>query len=566
MKSGGKSRDLHILLRERPLAALVLIALLAWLPGFFTLPPLDRDEGRFAQASKQMLETGDFVSIRLGEEARDQKPVGTYWLQAASTALFSNILPNDDALKTIWTYRIPSLAGGFAALFLTFWMTRSFAPAETAFFAALLLGSSLLLMVETKIAKTDAFLLGTIVATQAIALRVYLHARTPLEVPTPSRALVLLGWAAFAAGILIKGPIIILITGATLLGLGLWDRKWRWLAALRPVSGLTLVLLLVLPWAIAIGIATDGAFYANSLGGDFASKLTGGQETHGAPPGYYTVLSFVTFWPASLVLLPGVLFAFRHRKEPAIRFLIVWAGVTWIMFEAAPTKLPHYVLPAYPALAVMGALWLTRSGDAPDVSKIGRFLDAISPLIFLGVALVLGGLLLWAPYAFGAGPALWTFAAVPLAIALGIAATFDMWRGRRADGVVLAALTGVLLYVVAWHGTAPALTEFTLSPRIEAAVERHALPADPPVVLAGYAEPSVLFLLGTDSALLTGAPAGERMSAEGGLAVIEENDRQSFLDMIAMRGMTAESLEEIGGTNYSNGRRLNLTLYRVRPL
>jgi len=73
-------------LGKRAVAVLVLFALLAWIPGFFTLPPLDRDESRFAQASKQMIETGNFVEIRLGEEARDQKPVGIYWLQAASTA------------------------------------------------------------------------------------------------------------------------------------------------------------------------------------------------------------------------------------------------------------------------------------------------------------------------------------------------------------------------------------------------------------------------------------------------------------------------------------------------
>src|SRR5215813_5861708 len=71
---------------RRALLILVLLSVLAWLPGFFTLPPLDRDESRFAQATKQMLETGNFVDIRFGTEARYEKPVGIYWLQAASTA------------------------------------------------------------------------------------------------------------------------------------------------------------------------------------------------------------------------------------------------------------------------------------------------------------------------------------------------------------------------------------------------------------------------------------------------------------------------------------------------
>jgi 4-amino-4-deoxy-L-arabinose transferase-like glycosyltransferase len=544
--------------------ALVLIALLAWLPGFFTLPPLDRDEGRFAQASKQMLETGDFVSISLGEESRDQKPVGIYWLQSASTALFATLLPEDDALTTIWTYRIPSLLGGFAAVFLTFWMVRQFASRDAAFLAALLLSSALLLMVETKIAKTDAVLLASILAVQAILLRVYLHARAVLATPA-GKGLVYAGWAAFGFGILVKGPIILLIPGATVLAVSLWDRDLRWLKGLHAPTGFALALAIVLPWSIAIGIATDGQFYVNSLGGDFAAKLAGGQEAHGAPPGYYTILSFVTFWPASLVLLPAIVFAVRNRAKAEVRFLLLWAATTFLMFEIAPTKLPHYVLPAYPALAALGALWLTGP-QGQDPSRFGRFLIAVSPLVFLGVALALGVLLLIGPYYVGEGAALWTFAAIAIGFALAVMAAVLMWRGQGARATVFAALTAIVFYATTWIGTQPALTDFTLSPQIADAVARHTAPGDPPVVLAGYAEPSVMFLLGTDSALLTGAPAGERMADTGGLAVVEANDRDAFLEVLARRGLGAASLEEIDGINYSNGRRLSLTLYRVAPL
>src|SRR3954467_5651849 len=97
--------------RERPLAVLLLICVLAWLPGFFTLPPLDRDESRFAQATKQMLETQDFVDIRLGDAARYEKPVGIYWLQAASTAMLDG-----GSRDQIWTYRVPSFLGALAAV------------------------------------------------------------------------------------------------------------------------------------------------------------------------------------------------------------------------------------------------------------------------------------------------------------------------------------------------------------------------------------------------------------------------------------------------------------------
>src|SRR5689334_17578282 len=123
---------------KRPVAALFFICFVAWLPGFFTLPALDRDESRFAQASKQMLETGNFVDIQQGYEKRYKKPVGIYWLQAATTAAIDAVR-GDHAHGDIWTYRVVSFLGAFAAVALTWWTASAIAGAETSFFAGLLL-------------------------------------------------------------------------------------------------------------------------------------------------------------------------------------------------------------------------------------------------------------------------------------------------------------------------------------------------------------------------------------------------------------------------------------------
>src|SRR5690349_5947416 len=110
-------------LAHRPVPVLVLLCLIAWLPGFFALPALDRDESRFAQASKQMIETGDYIDIRFSTVPRYNKPVGIYWLQAASTRVLGA-----PPYNRIWTYRLPSLLGGMLAVLLTFWCARAFAP------------------------------------------------------------------------------------------------------------------------------------------------------------------------------------------------------------------------------------------------------------------------------------------------------------------------------------------------------------------------------------------------------------------------------------------------------
>ena len=253
------------LLARWPLATLFLLCVIAWVPGFFTLPPLDRDESRFAQASKQMIETGNYVDIRYSVGPRYKKPVGIYWMQAASTLAFSNPPYNQ-----IWTYRLPSLIGGFIAVLLAYWCARALAPPETALIAAALIGFTVGLTAETRIAKTDAVLLGTILGSQALLLRAYLAAR--LQQTPPSFWIAMGGWAAFAVGILIKGPIIVAVLAVTVIAISLWDRDWTWIKSIHWTWGLLLTAVIVLPWGLAIEFATKGEFYEQALGHDFAAK------------------------------------------------------------------------------------------------------------------------------------------------------------------------------------------------------------------------------------------------------------------------------------------------------
>src|SRR5919108_1175965 len=147
----------------RAALTLLVVAFLFFLPGFFSIPPTDRDEARFAQATKQMLETGDYVDIRFQDEVRYKKPVGIYWLQAASVKA-GRALGARNALTTIWLYRIPSLIGAVGAVLLTYWCALALVPRRAALFAALMMASCVLLGMERLLAKTDAMLLAMIVA------------------------------------------------------------------------------------------------------------------------------------------------------------------------------------------------------------------------------------------------------------------------------------------------------------------------------------------------------------------------------------------------------------------
>ena len=582
--------------RRRPLASVLIICALAWLPGLFTLPPLDRDESRFAQATKQMLESRDFIDIKLGQDARYAKPVGIYWLQAASTSVLGN-----GGRSQIWTYRVPSFLGALAAVAATFWMVRAFAAADTAFFAALILGLSVLLMSEAKIAKTDAVLLATVTITQAVLLRVYAGyggkgAYTELAslAPPSSRAvgaihfprkrgqktqlaplvnggrkdglafpIVLAGWGAVGLGVLIKGPLIAIVCAVTIAALVIADRDWRWLKQLRPGAGIALALAIILPWAIAIGLASHGAFYEKSLGQDFALKLVGEQETHGAPPGYYTLLASLTFWPGTLLLLPALIIAWRRRTDPPIRFLLAWAVATWVLFELVPTKLPHYVLPAYPALAAICAVGMKSwAVDGKPVLNIARW---VSLILFVVAGIAFALFVAIAPVQFGSGGTWWLYVAFFPAAAAVVSVIPAVLACRPEAAFARAGIAAILVYAIAGFVTVPRLNALWLSPRMADAVAQYAQPSDPAIITAGYSEPSIQFLLGTRTLLENGAGAARASAQSGGLVLVSDDQREAFLSGIAAAGTRAQPLDQIDGLNYSRGRKTRITLYRVLP-
>src|SRR6202790_4345545 len=110
--------DFAVSSNRRAVFMLVIASLLAFLPGVFQIPPIDRDEPHFAQKAKQMLETGDYVDLRFQDEAHYTKPVGMYWLQAA-TVKTAEALGVPDARLTIWLYRLPSLFAAAGAVLAT---------------------------------------------------------------------------------------------------------------------------------------------------------------------------------------------------------------------------------------------------------------------------------------------------------------------------------------------------------------------------------------------------------------------------------------------------------------
>ena len=579
-------------LARRPRLWLTILCLALWVPGTLTLPALDRDESRYAQASRQMLESGNYVDIRFGAEPRYKKPIAIYWLQSATTAVASG-----GAHGMVWTYRIASLLGGLAGVWLTLWCAGAILPREGAFLAALLMGSSVLLTAESTIATTDAVQIGCVIGAMGVMWRVY-RSRRDDTAPKPSMLLVMLGWVAFSAGILVKGFVVPGVAAVTILALLIWDRKAGWLKALMPARGLLITILLVAPWLIAITLASKGAFFAESVGHDFGAKIVSGQETHGAPPGYYVALSSIAFWPGILFVLPAVGAAVLRRGDPAIRFLLAWAGASWLMFEAVPTKLPHYVLPAYPALAILTAAWLCgllmppaaapaaapaekKADDKKEMDGEGEAAPAASaekpPLVprllrwAAGLQFLLGAAALTAapvllPRLYGEGDVPWLMYLAGGGAVVALAALILGLRGKNYWALTVAIVAACVFVPTLTVGVGPRITELWVSKRLAPLVFEHAQPGDPPPVAAGFTEPSLVFALGADTRLADGEGAAALGARDGGLALIEERERGAFLAGLAERQADATAVASMSGFNYSRGRKVHVTLYRVTRL
>ncbi|MGC2010067.1 MAG: glycosyltransferase family 39 protein [Pseudolabrys sp.] len=548
--------DFAVASHRRAIALLVVFSFLVFLPGFFQIPPVDRDEARFAQATKQMLESKDFVDIRFQNEVRYKKPVGIYWLQAAAVKA-GETLGVPQARTTIWLYRLPSLFGAIGAVLLTYWAALVFVPRRAALFAALMMASSVLLGIEARIAKTDAMLLLTSVAAMGALARIYLASQTePQDDKGDWRQPAIL-WTAIAAGVLLKGPLVPMFVGLTVIVLSVVDKSARWLWSLRPFAGIVWLILLVSPWFVAIIAKSGASFFVQAIGHDMLDKVASGQEAHGAPPGFYFLLFWVTFWPGAVLAGLAAPIVWKSRYEPRTRFLLAWLLPSWLVFEAVMTKLPHYVLPLYPAIAIMIAGILESYG----LTKQRWMVRGTIGWFLLPGAVAIATLVLFIMFGRELGLIAWPFAA--LAVIFGLFA----WWLYEVDGAERSLLRGVLasvfLAITVFAVTFPLLP--TLFPSALIAREIKASDCARPHVAStfAYQEPSLVFLLGTETRFTDGAGAADFLQAGScQFALIDPRSERSFVQRAETIGVRYSLVGRVEGYNISIGKPVSLSVFR----
>ncbi|WP_152980047.1 glycosyltransferase family 39 protein [Mesorhizobium sp. 1M-11] len=536
---------------------LFLFSLVLSASGLASLPVVDRDEARFVQATKQMAESGDYLDIRFQEASRYKKPIGIYWLQSAAVAL-----SGEGADAPIWIYRLVSALGIAIAAVATAWTATVLFGANAGMAAGLVVAAIFATAFEGRIAKTDAFLLACCVLAQGALAQIYVASRRNEQ---SAAYLPWLFWIAQGLGILIKGLISPALSLLTILVLLAFERDARWLSRLKAGRGLLLTALIVVPWLAVITWKSGGAFWQEAVGKDLVGKVADGQESHGMPPGYYSLTYSLFMWPFSLIAIGAGLAALNHmRGDPRLRFCLAWYIPFWILLELVPTKLPHYVLPAYPAVALLVGWLLTLSPEQAALKRWQTWLYWATAfglvVVTLGIAAIAVGAPLYLTGAFNP----WSIPAAIFALAAGYLA-FPRQSQLSLNRVGAAAAAAGAAYALLIGLIVPTLTPIWLTPRIVAAIQEKKPCENSVLASSQYHEPSLIFMAGTKTKLTDTQGAADHLATDPNcaLALVPVADEAALQSALAGSGKTATRLTEINGTNYSSGDKLALGLYRV---
>ena len=568
--------------KMRDLIVLIILTLLVSVPGLSSLTVIDRDESRYAQATVQMLETGEYVDIRFQDAPRWKKPAGAYWAQAASIKTMSALGLSTPDARAIWVHRFPSVLAAILAVLATYFGGAKLVGRDGAFFGAMILAVSLSMMFEAHIAKTDALL--TAFSTVCLASLCYLRSGAAVK-----RAAFIF-WLSLGLAVMMKGPItpVIILTG--LLALFIWERNGAWMKPLISPFGIVAFIIIVAPWTWLIWEKTGGDFFTVAVSEDLAPKMSGQSENHGGPVGYYLLTVWAMFWPGTAFLLAGLSLALRSARNArkakkagrdipqamprAARLLLCWAVPWWIIVEIAPTKLPHYTLPVYPALALL-------AGTAAAVMIAGREFPAsrrVGVVMFALIGAVLTAGLIGAQSVYGVAPT-WEFAAGAIIIAAIVAGAVLIWAlpvrpVLRRLGVYCVIASGAALGALSFGRILPAATDLSVSKNVAKVLTDAGydlpLKQGTAVLSPSYAEPSLVYYLGThihlggaaDMQDITALPAGTLVLADRlhkkGAPVID-----AVLKAAKDKSACFETLGTIDGLNYSKGDDVILTVMRA---
>ncbi|HEX7951608.1 MAG TPA: glycosyltransferase family 39 protein, partial [Burkholderiales bacterium] len=338
-------------IRLRRLGALLLFLFgVVWFCNLDYRSLVRPDEGRYAEIAREMASTGDFVTPRLNAIKYFEKPPLQYWATATAFRAFG---------EHEWTARLwTALTGFVGVLMVGFAGARLFGP-RAGFFSALVLGSSLLYAAIGHINTLD---MGVTFCMTLGLLGFLLNLHSP-QVTRASRLWMWLAWAAMGLAFLSKGLIGLVLPGAAMAVYALIQRDLSFLKRLHPLGGIAIMLVIAMPWVVAVSLANPEFLHFFFIHEHFQRFLT--QVHHRTAPWWYFVpILLAGALPWTSMLVQALVNAWQSDTAQSMfkprRFLLIYAGVIFLFFSTSQSKLPSYILPVFPAIALLLGDWLSR--------------------------------------------------------------------------------------------------------------------------------------------------------------------------------------------------------------
>jgi 4-amino-4-deoxy-L-arabinose transferase-like glycosyltransferase len=442
------------LLQPRNLLLLLLTFALIWFGNLEYRKLVRPDEGRYAEIPREMVATGDWLTPRLNGIKYFEKPPLQYWATAGAYTLFG---------EHQWSARLwPALSGFLGVLLVGFGATRLFG-AEAGAYAALVLASSLLYVL---IAHVNTLDMGVTVLMTGGLVGFLLAQRAQVSA-AENRRWMLLAWAMLALAVLSKGLMGLVLPAATLTLYIIVQRDWALLRRLHLGKGIALFLLIAAPWFIWVSIANP-EFARFFFVHEHVERFLTTTHRRDQPAWYFIPILLAGTLPWTVTMLDALARAWPPAAPAAAfqprRFLLIWTVFIYLFFSVSSSKLPSYILPIFPALALLaGERITTMPARLLFKQLIAVALVALACLLLAPFTVRLASDEV--PYALYAAYSHWLIAAAAVLTAGSALALYCALRQRVATAVVGLALSGLIAAQLALTGheaLAPASSSYYL--------------------------------------------------------------------------------------------------------
>lgn len=524
---------------------LLVAALLVLIPGIH-VSLFDRDEGWYAQVSREMLASGDWLTPHYLGKVWLAKPPLLYWLVAGTFRILG---------VGEWQARIVPVGASCLSVLLTASLAARMFDRRTGVIAGLLLLTFGLFSIVGKMLLTDSVML----ACTLTAILFHWEMRDRM---TWTRSIVY--WLMIGLGVLAKGPATLVFAGA--FAVGLYISGWRkWFRDLRYWMWLPMAIVVAAPWYVLMARKASGTFVQQFLWTEILSRIVEAPHGHTGPPGYYLLISLVGLLPWTAFIPGCIIAAIASRRDARFKLLLVWLGVPWIILEVIRSKLPHYILPCYVPLAILLAVQLSAAWDRHAPLKTAPLAERrvlnlwAQVMVVFGLGLIVAGFVLKVQEV-----RLPLIALGSLLVVAFILAADALRRATTAAGFRIAVIGTIAFHVALGLWVLPALEPKRLSRQIAREVNVLADPVTP-AIICGYEEPTMFFYL----------DKLPRCAEPGDVAALLKGPNPPLVLAIAADSETAPSIEHaihwvhppasISGLNYVKMQQTVVHIGKITP-